>query len=82
MKIRPNVGALLAAGRAHEPRLEIGKPNFIRPLVRANRNGMATVIVGAINKDAAHAGGAHLSEGDFLRAGKGGHMPMIPPVAR
>ena len=29
---------------------------------------------------AAHAGGAHLSEGNLLRAGGGGHGLMIAPI--
>jgi hypothetical protein len=56
MKVRPNVGASLAAGLAYEPRLEIEKPDVIGPLVRADRDRMAAMIVRAIDQHAAHAG--------------------------
>src|SRR6266478_3151175 len=47
MKVRPNVGTSLAAGLANEPRLEIGQPETIRPLVRADRYRVAAAIVRA-----------------------------------
>jgi len=63
MEIRPDVGASLAAGLAHEARFQIGEPDVIRPLVRAiaiewfdndcPRNKS--------NQEIAHAGGAHFS---------------------
>jgi hypothetical protein len=81
MKVRPHVGASLAAGLTYEPRLQIGKPDVIRPLIRADRDRMAATIVRTIDQETAHAGGAHLSEGDLLRADDGGHAPMIPPIA-
>jgi hypothetical protein len=76
MKVRPNIGAPLAAGRAYEPRLEIGKPDVIRPGICADRGGMAAPIIRAIDQNAADAGVAHLSEGDLLRATDGGHAPL------
>jgi len=68
MKVRPDVSASLAAAFANEPGLEIGEPDVIRPLVCAERNRVAALVIRAIDQDAAHASGAHLSEGDLLRA--------------
>ena len=34
----------------------------------------------AVDEDAARAGVAHLGKGYFLRAGEGGHAPMIPRI--
>jgi hypothetical protein len=42
---------------------------------------MAATIIGAIDEDAAHALGAHVCEGDFLRAIGGGQAPMMLPIA-
>jgi hypothetical protein len=41
MKVRPNVGAAPTAGLADETWLEIGEPDVIRPLIRADRGRMA-----------------------------------------
>ena len=41
MKVRPDVGASLAAGLADKPGLEIRKPDVISPLFRADRDRMA-----------------------------------------
>lgn len=73
IEVRPDVGAFLPAGLAHEPCLEIRQPDLIGPLVRADRDRVAAVEVLTIDQDAAHARRAHLSEGDLLRAGNGGH---------
>jgi hypothetical protein len=35
MQVRPNVGAALAACGADKPRLNIGQPQVVRPLVRS-----------------------------------------------
>jgi hypothetical protein len=69
MKVRPNVGALLAAGPAHEARFQIGEPDLIGPWVCADRGRVAAVMVRAIDQETAHAGGAHLAERDLLRPG-------------
>jgi hypothetical protein len=45
----------------------------IGPLVRADRDRVAAGIVRAIDQQTANAGRAHFAEGDFLRAGQGGH---------
>jgi hypothetical protein len=66
VKIRAHVGASLTAGLADEPRFQIREPEMIRPLVRANRNRVAAMIVRAINQEAADAGRSHFPEGDFL----------------
>jgi hypothetical protein len=39
---------------------------------------MVTLVVGAIDQETTNASGAHLSEGDFLLAGEGGHVPIKP----
>jgi hypothetical protein len=79
MKVRPDVSASLAAAFADEAGLNIGEPDVVRPLVRADRDRVAAVIVRAIDQDAAHAGLAHLGERDLSRA-VGWHAPMIPPI--
>src|ERR1700756_2998042 len=48
VKVRPNVGAFLAAGFAYEPRFHIGEPNVIRPLVCADGRGVVALIVRVI----------------------------------
>ena len=63
----------MAATFAYEPRLKIGEPNVIRPSVCADRDRVAALMVRAVDEDAANASVAHLSEGDLLRAGNGGH---------
>ena len=68
MEVRPDVGASLAAGFADEAGLDIGQPDLIRPSVGAGRDRVATMEIRAVNEDAAHAGRAQLSEGDFLRS--------------
>jgi hypothetical protein len=45
MEVRPDVGAALAAGPAHEARFQIGEPGVIRPRVRADRNRVAAMMV-------------------------------------
>jgi len=62
----PDITATMAAYLAHEPRLEIGRPDMIRPLVCADRDRMTAMIVGKIKQDTAHARGAHFAEGDLL----------------
>ena len=53
MKVRPDVGTPLAAGLANEACLEIGNPDVIRPLIRADRDREAAVIVRAVDHHAA-----------------------------
>jgi hypothetical protein len=60
---------------APEPRLDIGQPNVIRPSIGVNRFRVAAFIIGAVDQDAVDTGFPHLSEGDFLLAGEGGHDP-------
>ena len=66
MEVWPHVGTSLAASRANEPGLEIGQADIIGPSIAADRDVMAALVVGAIDEKPAHAGGAHLAEGDFL----------------
>ena len=73
--MRADVGASLAASRTDELILNIGKPQVASPSIGAHLDRVAAFVVGAIDQDAPHAAIAHLSEGDFLRAGEGGHGP-------
>src|SRR6266404_6965023 len=59
VEVRPDVGAFVAAGLAYEPRFKIREPNVVGPLVCADRDRVAAMIVRAINQDPAHASGAH-----------------------
>jgi hypothetical protein len=52
--MRPHVSPSLAASFADEPRFQIGEPDVIGPLVRADRDRMATVKVRAIDQEAVH----------------------------
>jgi hypothetical protein len=45
-------------------------------MVSADRDRVAALGIRAIDQDAAHAGVAHLSEGDLLRAGEDRHAPL------
>jgi len=60
MKVRPDIGASLTAGSANEPCFEIRKPDVIRPLLGADRDRMAAMIVRAIDQETAHAPAAVL----------------------
>jgi len=75
VEVRPHLGATVAAGLAHKPRLEIGQPEIVGPTIPADRQTMAAVVVGAVDQDAAHAALAHLGKGDFLRTVGLGHAP-------
>jgi hypothetical protein len=55
--------------------LQIRQPDVNRPSVAADRDPVAAAIVRAIDQETAHAGGAHLSNGDLLRA-----CPIIAPT--
>jgi len=61
MEVRPHVGALRAASLASKSRLQIGQANVIRPSMAADRCPMRAMIVGAIDQEAANAGGARIS---------------------
>jgi hypothetical protein len=61
--------APLAAGGAGEAVLDIGEPNVIGPSVTADRQRVATVVVRAIDQDAAHARVAYLAPLHRLRHG-------------
>ena len=65
-EVRPDVCSAPPASGADETRLKVGLPNVIRPGIGAGRDVMRTVIVAAIDQDAANAGFAHLAEGDPL----------------
>jgi hypothetical protein len=63
----------MTAGLTDEPRLDVGKPNVIRPLIGADCGRVAAAIIRAINQDTAHAASSHFPEGNFLLAGEGWH---------
>ncbi len=48
MKVRPHIGASLAAGFANKPRLEIGEPDVIGQMVRNGRDRVAALKILAI----------------------------------
>jgi hypothetical protein len=68
IEISPDFGALKAASRTAEQRLEIGEPNIIRPLIGADRHVVAALIIRAIDQQAANPHRAHFAERDFLGA--------------
>src|ERR1019366_4878490 len=72
-KIRPDVGAALPAGPAHELILDVGKPDIIWPSVGAHLDRVAAFMVGAVDQYTAHAHFTHLGERDLVGAGKFGH---------
>ena len=51
---------------ADEPTFDAEKPDIVRPMIGASLDVMAALVIRAINQDAANAGGAQFSEGDFL----------------
>jgi hypothetical protein len=57
-----------------ETHLVTGQPNVVRRSIAADRSVVATTKIRAVDQEAAHAGGAHLGEGDLL-TGAGGHAP-------
>jgi hypothetical protein len=76
IKIRPHVGAAMAACLAGEARFNIGE--IIRPPIPADRERVAAPIIRAIDQEAAHAHVAHFGEGDFF--GGGGTLLVISPI--
>jgi hypothetical protein len=81
LPIRPRIRATPAASLAGKPRLDVRQPNIIRPSVAADRSPMAAMIVGTVDEQTAHPGGAHLGERDFP-ANWLGHGPMTTPIGR
>jgi ABC-type nitrate/sulfonate/bicarbonate transport system substrate-binding protein len=60
VEVRPDICAALAARAADEAWFAVG---HVGPSVAADRRRMRTVVVGALNQDAAHALLAHLGAG-------------------
>jgi hypothetical protein len=58
----------LAARPTDEPRLNVGKPDVVGPVICRHRDRMAAPVVRTIDQDADRAGGAHLAKRDFHRA--------------
>jgi hypothetical protein len=67
-KVGPHIGAALAACLADETIFDVGEPDIVRSLVADDRDRVAALVIRAINQDAANAGFAHFTEGDFLGA--------------
>jgi hypothetical protein len=82
LRPKPNRGGRrrLSGRMADELRLDVGKPNVIRPLIGADCDRVAAAIIRAIDQDIAHAGSSHFPEGNFLLAGEGLAWPMILPI--
>ena len=55
------VSATLAAGGADKPRLNVGQPE-LRPLIPADRKGVATAIVRTIDQQPTDTLGTHVCE--------------------
>jgi hypothetical protein len=70
----------LVASPADEARFQIGQPHIIGLCITIDRDRMAATIIGTIEQQATHACFAHFGEGNFLRAGGGGPVPMIAPI--
>src|SRR3974390_1912720 len=70
IELRPHISATMAAGATDEPRLNVGQPGIVRPVVAVDRNRMAAVMVRAIDQQAAHTLGTHVGKADFVRAGR------------
>jgi hypothetical protein len=66
IEIRSRVSAFLATRLARKARFDIGQPDIIGPLVAADRDVMAALVVRAIDQETANARPAHFSKGDFL----------------
>jgi hypothetical protein len=60
LKVWPNFGTSLAASFAGKTRLQIRRPDLIRPLNRADRDRVAAMTVRAIDQQTANAHLAHL----------------------
>ena len=56
------IAATLAAGCADKPRLNVGQPEAIRPLIPADRKGVATAIVRTIDQQPTDTLGTHVCE--------------------
>jgi len=59
MKIWPDVCSALAAFLADEPVFDVGEPDIVRPLIGADRDVVAALVIAAIDQNAANAGFAH-----------------------
>ena len=55
IEIRPHVCAALAADPTGEALLDIGQSGIIGPAIAADRDGVATSVVGANNQQPTHA---------------------------
>jgi hypothetical protein len=75
LPIGSRIRATPAASLAGESRLKIRQAHVIRPTIPADRSPVRTVIIGAVDHQAANARGAHLCEGDLL-AGWSGNAHM------
>jgi hypothetical protein len=66
VKLRPHLGAALAAACAGKARFDVREPDIISPTVSIGLDAVRTAVIATIDQDIAHAAGAHLAEGDFV----------------
>ncbi|WP_311739605.1 hypothetical protein [Bradyrhizobium sp. CB1015] len=67
LKVGPDIGAAGAAALTYEARLNVRKPDLVRPRSPVQSDVVAAV---AIDQDSAQAHRPHLAEGDF-------HLPAV-----
>jgi hypothetical protein len=79
VSLSADVGAFLATCHTGKQWFDIGEPHLVGPVVAADCRGMAALVIGAVDQDAARAHVAHLSKGNFLLAS---HAPLIPTIGR
>jgi hypothetical protein len=65
--------AALPASLTRKPRLQVGQPDAIGPLVGVDRDVVRALVVSAIDEEPGRAGGPHFPESDFLLALHGAH---------
>jgi len=75
--IGANVGTTPTAGLTGELRLQLGQADIVRPLIGGDRGPVRAAIVGAIDQQAANAGGSHFGEGDLLAGQGDGHVSIL-----
>ena len=76
-KCRPHLGTLFAAGAADKTRLDVGKPDMIRPAIGAGGDVVAAVVVAAVDQHRVDTGCAQFAERDLLRVGMAGTLALF-----
>src|SRR4051794_11394907 len=75
-EFRPHLAAALPALGAEELRLDVREPDVVSPAVSIDLDGMAAVVVAAIDQHIAGAGRAHFAEGDRSWIGSHREIPV------